>query len=369
MQLKIDEFTLSFLHKQDKLDNQEHIERCEYFIEYLYEELKLNEFGLLQPYKAANGYNVTYKVENTSKLTLGYHTEWPEMGLSLVFGARDLSEYLEALSELSVASLDALELIKWLNVLADENGFKIRLSRLDVAADFVDYGLSVDELYHELKSEAYYVTDWKESRKKKLGQFFGTEGDIESFYIGKYTTRTGFLRVYDKKVEQLKRKGYQLEIASKCSDWVRVEAVYRDNYAHEATKTLLEAEDHESTLANFITSRYRFKNEKGYHLITEELLEAKPSGSLAFSKNYRQYSLDKSKQALYSGQVQNTLYKIRQIEGEEAAKVYLATLLKYNLSCYKPSKEVKVFVNKFKKSDEKPNNKQKSAVSSVFLDN
>lgn len=363
MQLKIDEFTLSFLHKQDKLDNQEHIERSEYFIDYLYEELKLNEFGLLQPYKAINGYNVTYKVENTSKLTLGYHSDWPEMGLSVVFGARDLSEYLAALTELSGASLDALELIKWLNILADENGFKIRLSRLDIAADFVDYGFSVDELYNEIKSEVYYVTDWKESRKKKLGQFFGSESEIESFYIGKYTTRTGFLRVYDKKVEQLKRKGYQLEIASKCSDWVRVEAVYRDNYAHEATKTLLEAEDHESTLANFITSRYRFKSEKGYHLITQELLEAKPSGALAFSKNYRQYSLDKSKQALYSGQVQNTLYKIRKIEGEEAAKVYLVTLLKYNLSCYEPSKEVKVFVNKFKKSNQKTNNDRKSSVS------
>lgn len=362
MQLKIDEFTLSFLHKKDKLDNSEHAERCEYFIDYLCEELRLTELGLIQPYKAVNGYNMTYKIENTSKLTLGYHSEWPEMGLSVVFGARDLSEYLAALSELSGASLDAVELIKWLNVLADENGFKIRLSRLDVAADFVDYGFSVDELYHELKSGVYYVTDWKESRKKKLGQFFGSEGEIESFYIGKYTTRTGFLRVYDKKVEQLKRKGYQLEIASKCSDWVRVEAVYRDNYAHEATKTLLEAEDHESTLANFITSRYRFKSEQGYHLITQELLEAKPSGSLAFSKNYRQYSLDKSKLALYRGQVQNTLYKIRQIEGEKAAEAYLRTLLEYNLTYYEPTKEVKVFINKYKKSDQKTNNDRKSAV-------
>lgn len=66
----------------------------------------------------------------------------------------------------------------------------------------------------------------------------------ETFYAGSKKGKTdGLLRCYGKKEEQLQSHGFRFQEAEDCESWVRFEAVYRHNYAHQITNQLLEKSD------------------------------------------------------------------------------------------------------------------------------
>ncbi|EKC59164.1 replication initiation factor family protein, partial [human gut metagenome] len=61
----------------------------------------------------------------------------------------------------------------------------------------------------------------------------------ESIYIGSRAENAqSLLRVYDKKSEQISNNGFRLDEALQCDSWVRFEASYRGNYAHQITEQL-----------------------------------------------------------------------------------------------------------------------------------
>ena len=65
-------------------------------------------------------------------------------------------------------------------------------------------------------------------------------GAYQTFYLGSQKGKTnGFLRCYDKKAEQLQTMGFRYGDALNCDSWVRFEAVYRHDYAHQITEGLL----------------------------------------------------------------------------------------------------------------------------------
>lgn len=350
--ISIDELTVSFLHKDDLVSSEDHVELSEELIQAFVKNMSIEELGPVSQGKNINGYNVTYKPQD-AQLTFSYHTEWPSMGVSVKFSASALQEYLSILGKLEGWAVDAIDVLKWMSEIARQSNFKTRLSRIDVAADYLNLDLSVSQLHQAILTEEIRVTDHRESREKKLGAYFGKGGETQTFYIGQYSTRTGFLRVYDKKVEQLGNKhSRHYEQALYCKNWVRAEAVFKDEFAHQITEKLLDADEieYKAILASLMLSRYRFINQDdSYHTLTAELMRLERLRTYTMSINHRHYSLQRSMDTLTTGQVQNTLYKVRQIKGEEYARAYWESLYEHNFHFYKPTNEVKVFINRLKK--------------------
>ena len=88
-------------------------------------------------------------------------------------------------------------------------------------------------------------------------------GAYETFYIGSRAGKTnGFLRVYNKKQEQIQTMGYRYDEALQYKGWVRFESSFLHDYAHQMTEQLLSGymtlQDLQQWIAKHISDRYRF---------------------------------------------------------------------------------------------------------------
>ena len=65
-----------------------------------------------------------------------------------------------------------------------------------------------------------------------------------------------------RKNEQIQTNGYRKQEALACKSWIRFEAVFRGQYAHIISETLLNdewtREEFERYIAQIITQKYRF---------------------------------------------------------------------------------------------------------------
>ena len=66
------------------------------------------------------------------------------------------------------------------------------------------------------------------------------DGAYETFYVGSRVGKSnGFLRVYTKKQEQIQAIGYRYDEALQHESWVRFEACFLHDYAHQLSEQLL----------------------------------------------------------------------------------------------------------------------------------
>ncbi|WP_235164937.1 replication initiation factor domain-containing protein, partial [Escherichia coli] len=129
---------------------------------------------------------------------------------------------------------------KILSLLADE--FDIRLSRLDIAIDFVDEDVLVTKIYDDLLSEELIIKN-KGNRiitDDKI-RTIGNSGVIQTIYVN---SRKGdsFMRIYNKKEESIINNNIDMQRALECSNWTRFELELKGTYAHNATKALIDCE-------------------------------------------------------------------------------------------------------------------------------
>lgn len=295
--------------------------------------------------RAPAGYTIAYKFgEHNFYLAVAYHEMQVRMGVVIKFSARSLDYYCE-LSGLSVYEL--------LQMIQDEL-YTVRLSRIDLTADYINENIRVTEIYNNFiknKVGIFREHEDKETGKisyrkcKMLYQGYLKKAEVPTLYIGS-TQSNSRLRIYDKKREQIETNGTKLIKAKNCKDWVRFEGVFKHEYAHQLSKQLLEIKN-DNELANLIActliQKYRFMHiDNGVADCETEysqlLINSISNQNFSLkSPTSRNYELNRNIAYLFNGSgVISTLYKIKMVWNDEAVSIFLKYIEDY-LKMYIPN--------------------------------
>ena len=263
----VDEFTL-VLQPIDKVKITEWPEVAEEMMSIFLTKSKLTDlFGSMSPAtKMQAGYTSGLTFGNRPwYLTISWHEDMPAMGICVRFSAYAYASYTEAyMAQFQVE----MNIADFLHMVQDDV-YTTRLSRIDLTADYFDYldelfpnrPLCPDAIYERLKDGSYTVKNWKDRQSVRNMSAIDKDGAYETVYIGSRKGKTnGYLRIYDKKQEQVQTMGYRYDEALQHQSWVRFEASFLHDYAHQITSELLRSstQDLQKLIAKYISDRYRF---------------------------------------------------------------------------------------------------------------
>lgn len=300
------------------------------------------------------GYTVAYAYgEHNFYLAIAYHQFQMSMGIAIKFSAQALDYYCEA---------SGLKVYEFLQKVKD-SAYTVRLSRIDLVADYIDEEINVTTIYQNLIDNKIGL--FREYESKKTGevsyrrcemQFQGylKERDVPTIYIGSVQSNSR-LRIYDKKREQMERKGSKLDKARKCHDWVRFEGVFKHEFAHQLSAELLNIktdDEFANLIACTLIQKFRFMYidngvidcETEY---SQMLLDCISNQNFALkSPSSRNYDLSKSIGYMFFGSgVISTLYKIKSIWGDEAVLKFLTFTGEY-LKEWEPNDDCRYWLGK-----------------------
>ena len=332
----VDEFTL-ILQAVDKVKVTDWPDILDTMLEtFIHRSRLIDLFGNMSPAtKMQAGYTsgLTY-TDRPWYLTISWNEDFPTMGVCVRFSAHAYAAYKEAYKEQFQAEMN---IAVFLQMIQCDDVYTTRLSRVDLTADYFDYTdehirtapLSPDTIYTRLKDGNYVVKNGNGHQSIRNMSGVDKGGTYQTFYLGSQKGKTnGFLRCYDKKAEQLQTKGFRYDDALNCESWVRFEAVYRHDYAHQITEGLLTVktvQELSQLIARYICDKYQF-----FDVNTDEVTEftadllgvAEGSGVTALSSpSPRDNTLRQSIHYLRNGSgLYPTLFKVANIWGPEAAR-------------------------------------------------
>lgn len=200
-----------------------------------------------------------------------------------------------------------------------------RLSRIDVAIDFINEKVSVNTIYNQLSKKNQIVKNASERRNNSNLSAITKNNVTSTFYLGsKGKNIKALLRVYDKKKEQIETMGIRYDDAKQFDSWVRFEAVFKGTYAHDLS-VQLGAIQNDTELKNLLvtalTDRYQFyyaKSEK-LTIFTKKMLGLLNQRNFMFSSpSPRMNLLEQSQRHVLSGSgLFPYLFKVWHIWGDE----------------------------------------------------
>lgn len=209
-----------------------------------------------------NGYTNAYifgEDNGKGKISIMWNENRKDMGISVDFTATGKDLY-ETLGKLYGLEVDWQQII---NEVCDT--FQGHISRIDIAVDLINYGFSVDEIYRNLMTGQYSFLNKIDNRiSMKYLKIIGKIGEIETLNVGSRSS-DGYLRIYNKKIEQSRSNGLYRNIALNCEDWIRVEGEFKHRLAKEIGKYIasLEVENMYPYLLGCILERWKLiKNDK-----------------------------------------------------------------------------------------------------------
>lgn len=272
------------------------------------------------------------------------------MGIVIKFSAQALAEYKSGFMDIAGSEIMEYNIIHNL----DKLGHTVRLSRIDLTADYINENVKVSTIYNQLKrgNQIIRYANGRKNSSSLSGYEFEKKAD--TIYIGKRVKNgNGLLRIYDKKKEQIDNYGFRYKEAVECDSWVRCEAEFHNKYAHDLTEALRRIHTKQelgNLIATAIVDRYSF-----YHVksgkptkITKKLLEMIESKEFEFSSpSPRNNDLEKSFHYLiwFSGLI-SFLYKIKEIWGEGGLKqVY--DIIDHEVHTFKVTKDVSLWLRKY----------------------
>ncbi|CAI2629995.1 hypothetical protein AKUH3B209X_11680 [Apilactobacillus kunkeei] len=358
-----DELTMViFCDLSDLKDEEEWSDIAESTIDYFARILKFEKvFGEKMDMDASPpaGYSIAYTFGNNPfYFAIAYHPTNPNMGIICKFSAYSWSEYCSKWFDIFNRKMDIKKFADVTNV----DGYISRFSRVDFTIDYHNFETTVDKLYSSINKGEIEIRNHKGIKNNsKTNGFF--QDEFQTFYIGsrKKNSRL-FLRVYDKKVEQLENPTFRYEEALNVESWVRFEGVFKSKYAHDITDMLREeVDDSEDSLMAFIAGKllekYQFFNvmEDKQIEFTSELVKIYDKRNTEYShlriENPRNSDLMQSINyiVLNSG-LMTLIHKIKNVFGEKEVNEFFEYLLGYYLNNYKPNKDVELWIDKNRSS-------------------
>lgn len=303
---------------------------------------------------APQGYTTAYTFgEHCFYFSTAYNENQPQMGVIIKFSAQALDYYCETTGQQVYEFLQRV----------DDPAYTLRLSRVDITADYIDEGLCVTDIYQSLIDRKVGI--FQEHISPKTGEVFYRHYEIQisgfvrgsevpTIYLGSVQSKAQ-LRIYDKKREQLERKGSKLDKARRCKDWVRFEGIFKSTFAHQLTDELMNIQNNDefiNLLACTLVQKFRFmymtcgvaEYETEY---TQMLLDCiSNNGFVLRSPSSRNYDLANSICYMLGGSgVISTLYKVAQIWGNDGLSG-LSNLINKCLADYEPNDDCRYWLKR-----------------------
>lgn len=330
----VDEFTL-ILQPIDKPKITEWPEVVGQIITTFLQNSKLEEMfgGMENATKVQAGYTagLTY-TDRPWYLAISWNEDMPTMGVCVRYSAHAYAVFKQEYRQRFQVEMNIAAFLR----MVQDDTYTTRLSRIDLTADYFDYEdellanrqLSPDSIYERLKDGSYVVHNWKDRQSFRKMSAIDKGGAYETVYIGSRKGKTtGFLRIYDKKQEQIQSMGYCYEEALQHRSWVRFEAVFWHDYAHQITEQLLSEnmtpQDLQPWIAKHISDRYRFVDTSTNEVtaFTDDLIGIATGSKAAalVATSPRDNTLRQSIEHLRSGSgLYPTMYKAYSIWGDGA---------------------------------------------------
>lgn len=303
--------------------------------------------------RAPAGYTVAYKYgEHNFYFAIAYHEYHITMGVVVKFSAQALDYYLE---------LKGIQVYEFLQMVSHID-YEQRLSRIDLTADYFDEDIDISNIYQSMMDSK--VAIFREQFNKKLGKmeyrkvpmkFKGiiSQQEVGTIYVGSEKSNSR-LRIYDKRMEQITHKGNKLSVALNCSDWVRFEGVFRNEYAHQLSKELMKIKNDDefaSLIASTLYQKYLFMEvDNGVASVpteyTQMLIDSVTNYSFKLRAALtRNYELAKNIAYIFYGSgVMNTLYKLKEIWGMDAVMYILESIIEELQDDYKPNEDCRYWL-------------------------
>lgn len=296
--------------------------------------------------RAPQGYTVAYQYgDNPFYFAAAYHPLRPDMGVAIKFSAHSWAAYREK---------EHTDVRRFLRLVQSES-YHVRLSRIDLAADYFDWGFSVDDVYQGLVSGRLEIRDHKGEANHSGLAAYAADGKAGTFYVGSRKAGTRlFLRVYDKKAEQTEKKGFRLREALGAKSWARFEAAFKGAYAHQLTGLIQGVNEGEldGFIAGKITEKYRFHDAASgaYADFTAALLDMRGKRFPCLHlESPRDNDLMRSFLHLANGSgLFPALYKCDEIWGDGAGAALLECLHGIYADGYEPNGDALAWLRKHK---------------------
>lgn len=294
------------------------------------------------------GYTTAYQYgDNPFYFAVAYHPLCPKMGVIVKFSAYSWAVYCQKGKTNIKRFLDSIQ----------SKLYSTRLSRVDFTVDYQNWDISVNDIYHSLNKKELEVRNHKGEVNHSGISAYEINDKASTFYVGSKKTGTRlFLRVYDKKVEQIEQKGFRFKEALDTESWVRFEAVFKGKYAHQLTKIIKETKEEKlaALIANKVTEKYRFYDieNEDYTEFTNALLKMqKPEDSFPCLRleSPRDNELTNSLNHLINGSgLFSVLYKFDAIWGDESSMALLKYLHIIYKDDYAPNDDVQLWLKNHK---------------------
>lgn len=296
--------------------------------------------------KPPQGYTSAYQYgDNPFYFAVAYHPSCPKMGVVVKFSAYSWIVYCQR----------GQTNIKRFLVSIQSKSYRIRLSRVDFTIDYQNWDISVNDIYHKLNNKCLEIHNHKGKTNHSEISAYEIDGKVSTFYVGSRKTGTRlFLRVYDKKKEQIETKGFRFKEAVSKKSWVRFEAVFKGDYAHQLTNIIMETKEEKlkDLVADKVAEKYRFYDleNKKYTDFTIALLE-KPKAVFPrlHLESPRDNDFTNSLIHLVKGSgLFPVLYKCDEIWGNESSTTLLSCLHDIYKDDYAPNDDVQLWLKKHK---------------------
>lgn len=350
-ELGIDEFTL-VLRGTAKVVFYEWQSLAETIIMEFLEKSRIVEiFGDVEPsvQGLVQGYTTGYKLESCPfYFCICYNEEMENMGICVKFSAYAWASYKIEYYEKYKERIDLPDFLRMIQ----SDTYKQRLSRIDLTYDLfnmpdpINHGkyLHPHTIYDLLTKRQIVVVDHKDHANIKTISSINNDGVFETCYIGSRRGNTsGFMRIYDKRSEQIQKKSFRYEDSLGCDSWLRLESVYKHPYSDQIQEALMGINS-QNELSSFIAGKfvdkYNFKfaatNEKLYFSELLILVASQCEYDVLSSPSARDIDLRQSlKYLIKNSGLMSTLAKAYSIyDGEKTVKQILEWIYKMLFDYY-----------------------------------
>lgn len=328
----IDEFTL-VLSLIDKDIGADWILKCE---EILVDFLKRSQFEILfgkmiHRYTGLPaGYVSGLSYDNKPwYLVIAWHEDQPRQGICVKFSAHAWAAYQAQYAIKYSRPVNVAEFL----AMVQSDLYNVHLTRIDLVADYIDYPdpdnipgqyLKPDAIYRKIGTGEYEVKNYKGMPAVHHTSAIDKDGEYQTVYLGS-KKGSSFLRIYDKREEQVATKGFRYDEAVACRSWVRFEMVVRHDKARIITEqlaTIQNLRELQSMIAKHITDKYRFIDVQASTNteFTEDLLSIATGATVAPIKSASNRNMELARTIGYirkSSGLYSLLYKVLRIWGSK----------------------------------------------------
>ncbi|HGD1826566.1 replication initiation factor domain-containing protein [Streptococcus anginosus] len=297
------------------------------------------------------GYTDGFTFENMPYyFSIAWHERNFTMGVIIKFSASALSHYKQVYKEYFNEFIDVHNIAQWL----DEDYWELRLSRIDLAVDYFNYDMTVNDLYQGLKNKQFLIANHKGRKNTSNISAQEVNGIAQTIYVGsKKKNVNALLRIYDKYQEQIDNRGRYVHVINLCNSWIRMEASYKGTYSNQILTLLLTITDSKGLsqlVVNKIMDKYCFYNtEDGTPLsFTSDLLAGLGVFPELESLSSRNNQLMATILYIMKGSsLFPTLKRIEEAWSVEARNHFIIRLIQEYEWNYIPNQDVELWLNKF----------------------